>query len=103
MLEEIRTQIKNYADRLHPLSLLALIMLDFLEFGVTATMLGLSAPISLPLGAGLGFGIVLIIQLFTGKKFKDAFPDSIIAAMLLAVPFPVLTTALGLIKVAGKK
>lgn len=98
-LNKLFEMIREYAKGLSPLSILALVMLDFLEFGITATTLGLALPISTTVAVLIGIPIVFLIQILSGVNWKNSIIDTIIAGLLLAVPFPIMSVALGIIKI----
>ena len=98
---KITERINEYVERLNPLTVLALILIDLLEFGASATTLGLVAPISTLVGILIGAPVVFIIQTLSSLSWEEVPQtaiDTIIAVLLLAVPFPIMSVALGIWK-----
>jgi|SRR5690625_90243 len=100
MIEENRSRFrpvkKESRRRLHPLSGIAILVLDNLFFGLNALTAGFGLPISMALAFWSTFGVVFLVQRFIGgESRRSSFFKGLGSAVIAGLPFSIGGTILG--------
>jgi hypothetical protein len=88
------------ADRpttfLHPISGLLILGLDWLFFSGSLLSLGLSTPLSVGLGGGLGtVGTTLFQRTYGADSWPRSIGTGVLAGLVVGLPFPIAGTVAG--------
>jgi len=98
--------VKDFAKEIPLPALIIAIILDIADTKVSILTLGLAAPISIFAASIIAAIATFAIGMLIEKDVK-AIPKFLVQALvvgaLVAVPLPIMSIALGVVKIAGKK